>query len=89
MNCDVILGNFQCIIIPSSRGSTPPLNQSLMETMTPSEELLHLRKSIQHMRARVITIELEMSQLAQREKYFIFGGMGYLLLKFIWYLRSK
>lgn len=75
--------------IPCSRGSTPPLNQSLMETMTPSEELLHLRKSIQHMRARVITVELELAQLAQREKYFIFGGMGYLLLKFIWYLRSK
>lgn len=72
-----------------SREGTPPLNQSLMETMTPSEELLHLRKSIQHMRARVITIELEMAQLAQREKYFIFGGIGYLLLKFIWYLRSK
>lgn len=60
-----------------------------METMTPSEELLHLRKSIQHMRARVLTVELEVAQLTASRQYFIFGGLGYLLLKFIWYLRSK
>lgn len=67
---------------------TPPLNSSI-ENLTPSEELLHLRRQVAKLNRRVLTIELDSINRQQRDKIICAVGLAYFLLKaFMWMSRK-
>ena len=69
----------------SSREATPPFG----ENITPSEELVHLRRQVAKMNRRVLAIEIENIQRNQRDKVVYAVGLAYFLLKaFMWLNRN-
>lgn len=69
----------------SYRDSTPPLT----ENMTPTEEVLHLRRQLNKLNRRVHCIELENLHRQQREKIIYCLGLTYFLLKAIFWLNKN
>lgn len=61
----------------------------MLDSLTPSEELLHLRKNIQNLRARVITLELDNNQRQQRDKIWYCIGIAYFLIKAFNWLKNN
>ncbi|XP_063700628.1 transport and Golgi organization protein 11 isoform X2 [Culicoides brevitarsis] len=70
------------------RDGTPPLNSSI-ENLTPSEEVLHLRRQVAKLNRRVLTIELDNINRQQREKVLYAVGMAYFLMKAFMWLNRK
>lgn len=67
---------------------TPPLNSSI-ENLTPSEEILHLRRQVAKLNRRVLTIELENMNRQQREKVMYAIGLAYFFMKAFMWLNRK
>ncbi|KAK4879243.1 hypothetical protein RN001_007389 [Aquatica leii] len=81
--CDLRKDNFN-----SHRESTPPLNIT-GDALSGSEEILHLRRQLAKLNRRVMALELENSNILQREKIFYGIGIAYFLLKtIVWLNRS-
>ncbi|XP_055713235.1 transport and Golgi organization protein 11 isoform X2 [Phlebotomus papatasi] len=77
------------LVISHSRESTPPMSQSLMEGMTPSEEVVQLRRHINKLNRRVYSIEMKNIQREQREKIVYCLGLAYFIIKaFLWLNRN-
>ncbi|XP_059614760.1 transport and Golgi organization protein 11 isoform X2 [Phlebotomus argentipes] len=77
------------LVISHSRESTPPMSQSLMEGMTPSEEVVQLRRQINKLNRRVYSIEMQNIQREQREKIVYCLGLAYFIIKaFLWLNRN-
>uniref|UniRef100_A0A6B2EGY2 Putative transport and golgi family organization n=1 Tax=Phlebotomus kandelakii TaxID=1109342 RepID=A0A6B2EGY2_9DIPT len=77
------------IVVSHSRESTPPMSQSLMEGMTPSEEVVQLRRQINKLNRRVYSIEMHNIQREQREKIIYCLGLAYFVIKaFLWLNRN-
>ncbi|GAB0097473.1 Transport and Golgi organization protein 11 [Sergentomyia squamirostris] len=76
-------------VINHSRESTPPMSQSLMEGMTPSEEVVQLRRQINKLNRRMYSIEMKSVQREQREKIVYCLGLAYFIIKaFLWLNRN-
>lgn len=69
----------------SLRDDTPPLG----EMLTPSEEVLHLRRQIAKLNRRMLSIEIDNVQRQQREKVIYCLGLAYFLLKAIFWLNRN
>lgn len=72
----------------SSRETTPPLGPS-GELLTPSEEVLHLRRQVAKLNRRVLSIELDNMQRQQRDKVVYCIGLAYFLMKAIMWLNRN
>jgi hypothetical protein len=71
-----------------NRESTPPTGTG--EGLTPSEELVHLRRQMAKLNRRVMAIELDSLQRQQREKIIYAIGLAYFFFKTIfWLARSS
>lgn len=68
-----------------SREATPPYG----EQVTPSEEVLHLRRQVSKLNRRVLTIEIDNLQRQQREKIVYCMGLAYFLIKAIMWLNRN
>ncbi|XP_069676244.1 transport and Golgi organization protein 11 isoform X2 [Periplaneta americana] len=69
------------------RESTPPIAG---EGVTPSEELVHLRRQMAKLNRRVMAIELDNLQRQQREKILYAIGLAYFFFKTVfWLARSS
>ncbi|XP_050307668.1 transport and Golgi organization protein 11 [Anthonomus grandis grandis] len=60
--------------------STPPLGG---ESLTPAEEITHLRRQMVKLNRRVMALELENLNRMQKEKFIVGFGIAYFLLKVI------
>lgn len=56
--------------------------------LQPGEEINHLRRQMAKLNRRLMAIELESIQRAQREKYLLAIGLGYYLMKFLFWLNK-
>jgi len=68
-----------------SRETTPPLGDQL----SPSEELLHLRRQVVKLNRRVLSVELDNIQRQQRDKIVYCIGLAYFLMKAIVWLNRN
>lgn len=69
----------------NSREATPPLGDGL----TPSEEVLYLRRQLAKINRRVLSIEIDNVQRQQRDKIVYCIGLAYFLMKaFMWLNRN-
>lgn len=68
-----------------SREATPVYG----EHVTPSEEVMHLRRQVSKLNRRVLTIEIENVQRQQREKVICCIGLAYFLIKAIMWLNRN
>lgn len=60
------------------------------EGLTPSEELVHLRRQMAKLNRRVMAMELDNMQRQQREKIICAVGLAYFFLKAVfWLARSS
>lgn len=73
------------ILLYFSREATPPYG----EHVTPSEEVLHLRRQVSKLNRRVLTIEIDNLQRQQREKVVYCIGLAYFLFKAIMWLNRN
>lgn len=95
-NCGSIIGKYHIFSVVSFKltkslfysDGTPPLNSSI-ENLTPSEEILHLRRQVAKLNRRVLTIELDNINKQQREKVLYAVGMAYFLIKAFMWLNRK
>ncbi|XP_023711885.1 transport and Golgi organization protein 11 [Cryptotermes secundus] len=70
------------------RESTPPVGTG--EGLTPSEELVHLRRQMAKLNRRVMAMELDNMQRQQREKIICAIGLAYFFFKVaFWLARSS
>jgi len=70
------------------RESTPPTGT--VDGLTPSEELVHLRRQMAKLNRRVMAIELDNLQRQQREKIIYVIGLAYFFFKTVfWLARSS
>jgi len=70
------------------RESTPPTGT--VDGLTPSEELVHLRRQMAKLNRRVMAVELDNLQRQQREKIIYAIGLAYFLFKTVfWLTRSS
>lgn len=75
--------------IELSRGETPPVGNSTIEGLTPSEEVIHLRRQVAKLHRRVLAIELDAVQRQQRDKLIYCVGLAYFLMKAIMWLNRN
>uniref|UniRef100_A0AAR5PG34 Mff-like domain-containing protein n=2 Tax=Dendroctonus ponderosae TaxID=77166 RepID=A0AAR5PG34_DENPD len=66
----------------SYKEATPPLGGG-GESLTPAEEVVHLRRQLAKLNRRVMTLELETINRLQKEKIVVGFGIAYFLLKVI------
>ena len=72
----------------ANRESTPPTGT--VDGLTPSEELVHLRRQMAKLNRRVMAIELDNLQRQQREKIIYVIGLAYFFFKTVfWLARSS
>ncbi|KAH1024425.1 hypothetical protein HUJ05_003910 [Dendroctonus ponderosae] len=64
----------------SYKEATPPLGGG-GESLTPAEEVVHLRRQLAKLNRRVMTLELETINRLQKEKIVVGFGIAYFLLK--------
>lgn len=65
-----------------SKELTPPIGGH-GEKLTPSEEILHLRKQMAKLNRRIMALEGENLSRLQKEKFLVGFGVAYLLLRVI------
>jgi len=71
-----------------SRETTPPLGPS-GEQLSPSEEVMHLRRQVAKLNRRVLSVELDNIQRQQRDKIVYCIGLAYFLMKAIVWLNRN
>ncbi|KAG4077714.1 hypothetical protein HA402_004173 [Bradysia odoriphaga] len=71
-----------------SREATPPLGPS-GEQLSPSEEVMHLRRQVAKLNRRVLAVEVDNIQRQQREKIVYCIGLAYFLMKAIVWLNRN
>lgn len=76
---------FFSFFLSYSREATPPYG----EHITPTEEILHLRRQVSKLNRRVLTIEFDNVQRQQREKIVYCVGLAYFLIKAIMWLNRN
>ncbi|KAL3283333.1 hypothetical protein HHI36_006481 [Cryptolaemus montrouzieri] len=69
-------------LLLNHRESTPPIGGG-GDTLTSSDEVLHLRKQMAKLNRRIMALEMDNINRLQRDKFVLGFGMAYFLLKFI------
>lgn len=81
------LKSFKILKFLLNRDPTPPVGSG--EGLSPSEELMHLKRQIVNLNRRVMTIEAQQLQREQKDKFVYAIGIAYLIIKVIsWLHRS-
>lgn len=71
-----------------SREATPPLGPT-GDALSPSEEVLHLRRQVAKLNRRVLSIEIDNVQRQQRDKIVYSIGLAYFLIKALMWLNRN
>lgn len=70
------------------REPTPSYN-ALDVSLQPNEEIQHLRRQVGKLNRRVMTLELDMLQRQQRDRFLYIATIAYFILKtFSWLTRN-
>lgn len=84
----IVKPRFNNDFMNQSREATPPLGPS-GEQLSPSEEVLHLRRQVAKLNRRVLAVEVDNIQRQQREKIVYCIGLAYFLMKAIVWLNRN